>query len=530
MKRISGAVTLCFLLLTMSATQGADSVRASALAGKGWYPADPAELRQMVDGFLDAAVAAQRESKPPLRALILPHAGYRYSGATAAKGLALVRNRQFQRVLLLAPTHYLGFDGLSIADVDAYETPLGPVPLDRTAVQRLRRSPLVGSYPEAHRKEHSIEIELPLLQRALAPGWQLLPILVGSLSAEQYRQAADLLRPLADENTLVIVSSDFTHYGKRFRYTPFPMGDQVAEQIQALDEGALKAILSGDFEGFLSYQQATGITICGYRPIALLLRMLPPSARLTQLAYTTSGALTGDYYNSVSYAVVAVSAPEPLSEDDRAGPSALLSHQDLALLHRFALAGIEEAVLGPDDARSERLERIKEDLPMELKQPAGAFVTLKENGRLRGCIGYISPRQPLYQAVLESGYNAACRDHRFQPLEAAELKGLEVEVSVLTPPRPIPSYESFRVGEQGIILSKDGLRAVFLPEVAREQGWDRVETLSHLARKAGLEPDAWRKGASFEVFESQKYSAPYSLKFRSSLPPLPQGEGWGEGI
>ncbi len=502
-------VAFWLLLLTIGVAQAADSVRASVLAGRGWYPAAPAVLQQMVDGFLDAAGDVRLKSKQPVRVLILPHAGYRYSGATAAKGLALVRNRQFKRVLLLAPAHHLGFDGLSIAEVNAYETPLGRVPLDREVVRQLRRSPLVGSYPEAHRREHSIEIELPLLQQALAPGWKLVPVLVGSMSQEQYRQGADLLRPLADENTLVIVSSDFTHYGERFRYTPFPMGDQVAEQIRALDEGALKEVLTGDSKGFLAYQQESGITICGYRPIALLLRMLPASARLEQVAYTTSGALTGDYRNSVSYVVVAVSAPEPLSGDDPAGSSGRLSRQDLALLHRFALAGIEQAVLGPEEARSEKLARMEERLPAELKQPAGAFVTLKENGRLRGCIGYIVPRQPLYRAVLENGYNAARRDHRFQPLEPEELKGLEVEVSVLTPPRAIPSYTSFRVGEQGIILNKDGRRALFLPGVAREQGWDRAETLSHLATKAGLAADAWREGASFQVFECQKYSAPY---------------------
>jgi AmmeMemoRadiSam system protein A len=151
-----------------------------------------------------------------------------------------------------------------------------------------------------------------------------------------------------------------------------------------------------------------------------------------------------------------------------------------------------------------------EGLPERLQAPSGAFVTLKRDGRLRGCIGYIQPKKPLYQAVLENGANAAVNDRRFWPVASGELSGLEVEVSVLTPPEPIASYEDFRVGEQGIILRKDGRRAVFLPEVAAEQGWTREETLSHLAQKAGLGPDGWREGASFEVFTSRKYVAPYA--------------------
>ncbi|HHH38246.1 MAG TPA: AmmeMemoRadiSam system protein B [Sedimenticola sp.] len=522
MKRALSWLLVFFLLSLASAAMATgDRVRPSALAGRGWYPGDPAQLRQTVDRLLDGAGTVRLESRLPLRALILPHAGYSYSGATAAKGLALVRGHSYRRVLLLAPAHRVWFEGLSILDVDAYQTPLGKVPLDRAAIRELRRSPLVGDHPRAHAREHSIEIELPLLQEALAPGWKLVPVLVGELNGEQYRQAAELLRPLADEQTLVLVSSDFTHYGKRFDYTPFPADARVAERIRDLDQGALKRILAGDLDGFLGYRRKTGITICGYRPIALLLAMLPPDARLEQVAYATSGELTGDYHNSVSYAVVAVTSKQPLAgSDPPAAGATALTRGDMELLHRLAVMGIEQAVLGADADRERRLKRLEERLPAALKRPAGAFVTLKEEGQLRGCIGYIAPVKPLYRAVLENGYNAARRDYRFQPVNADELPALEVEVSVLTPPRPIPSWRDFRVGEQGIILEKGGRRAVFLPEVAREQGWDREQTLSHLARKAGLPADAWREGARFQVFESRTFQAPYR-----AAGPVPAADG-----
>jgi hypothetical protein len=492
---------------------GGTRVRPSALAG-AWYPGDPQQLQALVDGLLAAA-----EARPPqdqVRALIVPHAGYAYSGPTAAEGFALVKGQGYKRVLVLAPSHHSPFRGLSIAPVDAYRTPLGDVPLDAEAVAALRLSPLLVDEPEAHVREHSIEIELPLLQRALAPGWRLVPVLVGRLEAADYQAAADLLRPLADADTLVVVSSDFTHYGRRFGYQPFPLNGETPARLQALDDGAIERILARDSAGFLAYQQETGITVCGYRPIAILLRMLGPGAEVRRVAYATSGALMGDYANSVSYATLVVTDPRPLSEDTGVPAAAAtpvpdaLGQDDLRLLHRLAVLAVEDAVLGESPARAAAVSQALDGLPAGLIAPAGAFVTLKADGKLRGCIGTIEPRDPLYQAVLGNGDKATRHDPRFRPVRADELPGLEVEVSVLTPPRPIATWEEFQVGEHGIILGKDGRRAVFLPEVAVEQGWTREETLSHLARKAGLPADAWRDEADFAVFTSTKFGAPYA--------------------
>jgi AmmeMemoRadiSam system protein A len=187
-----------------------------------------------------------------------------------------------------------------------------------------------------------------------------------------------------------------------------------------------------------------------------------------------------------------------------------LTDTELKQLHHLATLALEGAVLGPSRDREEAVGQAVEALPARLREPAGAFVTLKRQGALRGCIGYIEPREPLYRAVLQNGDNAALHDPRFPPVQASDLKDLDVEVSVLTPPRPIASWEEFRVGEEGIILTKGDRRAVFLPEVAVEQGWTREETLSHLARKAGLPADGWREGASFAVFTSTKYGAHYA--------------------
>ncbi len=524
-----------FLLLALLGILGltpvgqalAGTVRPSALAG-AWYPEDPDRLRAQVDEMLDAARPGTITGT--IRALIVPHAGYVYSGPTAATAFVLVRGRTYDRVLLLAPSHHSGFAGFSVAAVDAYETPLGQVELDLDAVSRLRRSPLFKEEPQAQAREHAIEIELPLIQRALQPGWRLVPVLVGQLAPQDYQTVAGLLRPLADEKTLVVVSSDFTHYGPRFDYQPFPQDDQLPERLRTLDEGAIERIQARDGPGLLDYRVRTGITVCGVRPLALLLEMLPADARVEQVAYHTSGAITGDWDNSVSYAALAVTAPAPFSDADAdpepapaakpgtaevTGPLAspagelALSGDDLQRLYRLAVLGIQAAVLGDSDARDQALRTEVAALPERLKSPAGAFVTLKRHGVLRGCIGYIRGVKPLYQAVLENGLNAAKNDYRFHPVEPKELEGLDVEVSVLSPLTPIASWDEFRVGEQGITLTKDGHAAVFLPEVATEQGWDRDHTLTNLARKAGLPGEAWRQGASFEVFTSTQYEAPF---------------------
>ncbi|MEA3275601.1 MAG: AmmeMemoRadiSam system protein B [Pseudomonadota bacterium] len=489
-----------------------ERVREAALAG-AWYPGDAQQLAEYVDGLFDAVEVSPPEA--PVRALIAPHAGYLYSGKTAAEAFARVKGSTYARVIVLAPSHRSGFRGLSIADVEAYETPLGRIPLDATAVNELRKSDLVTADPIAHAREHAIEIELPLLQRALAPGWQLVPVLVGELEAEEYPAVADLLRPLADESTLVVVSSDFTHYGPRFDFTPFPLDEGTPDKIRGLDNQIIERILAADGPGLLDVQAQTGITVCGYRPLALLLHLLPADARIEQIAYAISGELTGDWGSSVSYVGMVVTSPGSLDaiggavEPEQGATDPPIDEVDLRLLHGLAVLGVEYAVLGPSEERTSDIRRAVEALPHHLRAQAGAFVTLWREGHLRGCMGYLEPRQALYRAVLENGFSAAYKDMRFRPVEPAELADLQIEVSALSPPRAIESYEELRVEEQGVILRMGIREALYLPEVARREGWTREETLSHLARKAGLPADAWRDGASLEVFSSTKYSAPY---------------------
>jgi AmmeMemoRadiSam system protein A len=185
-----------------------------------------------------------------------------------------------------------------------------------------------------------------------------------------------------------------------------------------------------------------------------------------------------------------------------------LAPEQLRYLHRLARYAIEEAV-DPGNGAMDALRQLITDLPEPLREPAGAFVTVRNRGQLRGCKGYVEPVVPLYEAVIRNSVSAALEDWRFSPVAAGELGDLELDVSVLSAPVPVASYLDYRPGEHGVILVKDGRRAVFLPEVPTVAGWDRDRTLEELAKKAGLPGDAWKEGAELLVFHTQVYHAPF---------------------
>lgn len=491
--------------------------RPAACAGT-WYPGDPQGLADGVDRLLAEAAPGTAPPAGQLRALLVPHAAYRYSGAVAAAAYRTAQGSAPQRVIVLGPAHRGAFRGLAIDPVAAYTTPLGRVPLDQAAIQALRRSPLVHAEPAASAPEHSLEVQLPFLQRVLAPGWQLLPVLVGALEGQDYARAGELLRPYVDGATLVVVSGDFTHYGPRFGYLPFPPDGEVQERLRRLDLGAFERIAARDPEGLRAYARDTGITACALGPTLVLLAMLPADSTLHLLKYATSGALEGDFTHSVSYIAAAVSGPRPASDGAAptpgaapraaaSGPEQPLSQEEMDYLHRLARQRIAASVAPRGPAEAE-LDALLAQIPERLRRPAGAFVALRIRGELRGCIGSVEGEQALYRTVLEHAEAAALRDPRFAPVDASELPELELTLSVLSPLRSIASYRDFEPSRHGVVMRWQGRRATYLPEVAAEQGWDREQTLTHLAEKAGLPPDAWRRGAELAVYSTQTYAGP----------------------
>lgn len=281
----------------------------STLAGR-WYAGSPDRLRADVTAFLTAGETATGVPAGPYSGLIVPHAGYAYSGRVAGAGYARLAGGPYERAVILAPSHFCRFRGVAVLDVDAFETPLGLIRVDPAGRAQLRSAALVTDLPEAFVDEHALEIQLPFLQVAL-PGAAVVPALVGEIDGGDAAVLAAAFAVLADARTLFVISSDFVHYGWRFDYLPFPATDPDAVRtgLHHLDMGAIEAVCAGDGAGFTTYVARTGATICGRHPVELFLATPPTPRRGHLAAYCTSLDITGDYEHVVSYASVVFPRP-----------------------------------------------------------------------------------------------------------------------------------------------------------------------------------------------------------------------------
>lgn len=279
-------------------------VRRAAVAGT-FYESNPGRLETEIKKYLNTANPERVEGE--VIALISPHAGYVYSGQAAAFGFKLLDKDKVKRAIILAPSHWVAFRGVSIPDVSSYETPLGLVDLDRESCDFLLMEALFSSTPEAHSREHALEVQLPFLQVCLGDAFTMVPMVVGQLQGADYQVIANSLSKVVRKGDVIIVSSDFTHQGPRFGYVPYKTN--VRENVKKLDMGAVDCILLKDRGKFGEYVEDTGATICGRCPIGILLELLPNDAKGTLLSYYTSGDLTGDERNTVSYVSLVFSSP-----------------------------------------------------------------------------------------------------------------------------------------------------------------------------------------------------------------------------
>jgi len=485
------------------------SVRSPAVAG-AFYPGTEEALRTAVTGFLAEAKAPAGTSA---LAVIAPHAGYVYSGAMAARAFRRLESSEATRVILIGPSHRASFGGgaLPAKGVTAFKTPLGDVELDRKTLDSLRGLTVFDGPASAHDGEHCLEVELPFLQTVL-PGARIVPILIGHhTNPAEISQIAKALAGFLGPETVVVVSTDFSHHGKNFRWAPFPQGPDLGDRLLDLARATADLAAEGNADGFRHQVEVSGDTVCGSKPVLVLLEMMEHAfdGAGEVLGVTTSGHDMGDFKPSVSYVSVAFTGQwRPWKQTETPSDLPTLSPEQ-----QIAVVGLARAVLetrlghGPELAHWFSAHG---DDPV-LHAPAGAFVTLNHPeikpgraGRLRACMGVIEARQSIVDAVVHAAVSAS-RDPRFPALELNELEDLSVEVSLLSPSRKVPGPESVRVGIHGVVLSKNGRSAVFLPQVAPEQGWDRETMLDHLAKKAGLAPDAWRRGAIFEIFTAQVF-------------------------
>ncbi|MBH9579515.1 AmmeMemoRadiSam system protein B [Inhella proteolytica] len=450
------------------------TLRPAAVAGR-FYPGQPEALRTTLDELM-AGVRTQPLPRAP-KVLVVPHAGYIYSGAVAASGYASLQRLagRVRRVILLGPAHRVAVQGIAAPSVAAFDSPLGPVPIDRAALAALADLPFVGVSDAVHEQEHALEVQLPFLQQVLGP-FQLLPLAVGRASPQQVAQLLERL--WGGEETLIVISTDLSHY------LPYA-------EARAKDQGTIEQVLRLD--PTLTHDQACGATPLAGALLAARAHGLQP--RLLDLR--NSGDTAGDKSRVVGYAALVFEpgAAAPAQAEDLQGLGRALLTQ---ARHQIASAlGLES----PAPA----------DHPL-LDKPGAVFVTLNRQGRLRGCIGSLVATRPLGEDVRQHALNAAFKDPRFPPLSAEEWPDTEVEISLLAPPEPFPvaseaeACAQLRPGKDGVILSWQGHRATFLPQV-----WEQLPEprafLAALKRKAGLAADFWAEDLQLQRYRVRKFVA-----------------------
>ncbi|MBX9689714.1 MAG: AmmeMemoRadiSam system protein B [Candidatus Obscuribacterales bacterium] len=511
--------------------QFSPETRRAQYAGS-WYEANPEKLQQELESYIHkASTSPDQESnsrihvssqpiRPELLAIIVPHAGYLYSGQTAAFAYKSAQGQNFKRIILLGPSHHIGFRGAALADSVKFATPLGDLEVDRDCVKNLKSSPYFAVHADVHKIEHSLELQLPFIRHCFDQDLKIVPIVIGQLSnAQEAKSIGAAIKKEIRKGDLIVVSSDFTHYGPRYGYMPFGLDPSVPNKICKLDGEAFEQLSKLDLNGFVNFLNRTGDTICGMFPCQVLLSILPPKSHATLLKYACSRDMVGeDQNNSVSYLSVAFSGAAWTDEDEHSKHShnqsqdkiLHLSKTEQESLLKLARKTMETFV---KEKRSPSPQELGIEITDTMKENFGVFVTINkrvtnssahEKKELRGCIGNIMPVKALYQAVQENAINACSHDYRFTAVQSHELADLQLDINILSRPQRIGSYHEIVIGRDGVILSKGGRQAVFLPQVAVEWKWTLEEMLSQLSLKAGLGPNDWRQGASFDTFQSEE--------------------------
>jgi AmmeMemoRadiSam system protein B/AmmeMemoRadiSam system protein A len=469
------ALPLLFLFLALSPACARAQVRPAAVAGS-FYPADPKELAKMVDDFIAHATPPAVEGA--IQTLVSPHAGYEFSGAVAANGYALIKGKHYDRVVVIAPSHVDGFDFVSVFNGDAYQTPLGTVPVDKAFCKKIVSGEMVQLSTRGHiipgeRGEHALEDQLPFLQRAIGD-FKLVPIIMGDQSYEASRKLGfALAREIKGSNTLIVASSDLSHY--------HPYDEAVK-----LDHKTLRAIQDWDYLSMSENFERRVWEACGGAPIvaAMIASERLGASEPHLLKYANSGDVTGDKSRVVGYSSWVF--VKPLKARAGAAPQFTLSDAEKDDLLKLARQSVETAV---------KDRKLYDNVPLQFEsfnRELGAFVTLKEHGELRGCIGYVSPVRPLAETVRDVAAAAAVQDPRFSPVTAEELGQLQYEISVLSPLRRVLDVSQIQVGRDGLIMKRGDKSGLLLPQVPLEQHWDRKTFLEETCHKAGLPTDAWQ--------------------------------------
>lgn len=492
-------------------------IRKPAVAGQ-FYPADALLLKKKINDYLEFA-SQGLELTLNLKAIMVPHAGYDYSGLVAASAYSQVKGRKIKTVILICNSHTDYFPGAAIDKSDAWETPLGLVPVDHDLAMRfVESSNLIKFNSEVHTSDHTLEVQLPFLQTVLKDGFKIVPIVFGNTGDGAYLALAKALADNLEENDLVIVSTDLSHYPSY-------------EDAKRIDKQTLEKIKSGDIKvleehiRIIESKEAANLQTlcCGIDGVKTLMALASKLnwEQAEILKYLNSGDVEiGDKSRVVGYASVvfghtAPRLPLDKARDRHSGQAHNTQHTtnntDSAIdvlnsKQKNELLNIAQKIVAAK-VRGEKLPKfdVKDE---RLNWQEGAFVTLKIRGELRGCIGQIIPSsKPLWQVVSSVAVSACVEDPRFPPVNKDELEKLEYEISVLSAPKRIDDWQKIEMGKHGVIIKQGYQSGVFLPQVATETGWDLETFLSELcSQKAGLHPKCYKdKAVEIQIFTAQVF-------------------------
>lgn len=489
MKRIAEHTLIFFTIIATCpafvpvpfATAG--DVRKPVAAGQ-FYPDDPGRLREMITDLTRRAEKnlTKTAAKGRVKAIVMPHAGYIYSGFTAAHSAILLEEKIFSKIIIMAPDHRVGFSGGAISDAGSFQTPLGKIKIHSDAHRLREEHELFRAIPASDAAEHAVEVILPFLQ-AWLDDFKIIPIVLGK--GEKEEAYASALETVIDNNTLLIVSTDLSHY------LPY-------EKAVKRDKKTIEIIKNLQVKPLT----AESGRACGWRPLRVLIKLAKQHHWNPRLIhYANSGDTAGGKNKVVGYATIAFYGENKMNEQNTENQIDRQKGELLLEAARKSIAGR----LGISYETSHDFGARSEDPVFQEKR--GTFVTLKINGQLRGCIGNLMPEKPLIDGVKDNAVNAAFNDPRFAPLTEKEFDRIQIEVSVLTEPRPLEYknsqdlLDSIRPNVDGLIIRKGPHSATFLPQVW-EQLPDKTSFLGQLCMKAGMPPDEWERG-DLQVFTYQ---------------------------
>ncbi len=486
-------IFLCLMLF--STNLWAETLEPS-LAGT-WYPGSKKDLENMLSKFFNNVELGKNKDIVPL-GIISPHAGLAYSGPIAAYGYSLLKNGNFDTVIIIATSHRYNAGKVSIYSGDKVKSPIGTSKVNKEVAQKLiAANPNFESIPQVFKGgENSFETQLPFVQYQL-PDAQIVPIMTATTDYSLLDDLADELISIlerTDQKIAIVASSDMAHF--------HPYKETVS-----MDHHTIDLVLSMDIDGLKKEVQRGKCELCGFHSVYPFMKIMKRfgADKPLMLAYQNSADITGDQYSSHIVGYSSIVFPESelgIQKKDSDAEQGVYSKEEKKYLLDLARKSISYYLENGKRFQPKQPEYEK------LKEERAVFVTLNEYGNLRGCIGHMHAQMPLYKAVAQMAVSAAVEDPRFPKVKEKELKDIDIEISVLTPMEQITDWEQIRMGTDGVWIKKGWRSGVFLPQVATDTGWDRVTFLENLcAHKAGLQKDAYKDPSTeIYIYQVEKFS------------------------